>query len=286
MPSVKLCVLSLAALILFSCTNKSRLAVDPIDSFISIKNIVYGADTLQQSMDVYLPYPYKGVPTTVVVLIHGGSWAQGDKSDFAGTGLDTFFTAKGCALVNINYRLYTTYSNAMTLEMEDVGMVMNYIKQKAANWNINPDKVCMFGKSSGAQIAMLYAYAHNSDGRIKSVIDAYGPTDFEDSSFYQDTLICKNAAALLGGPLAFNGQAWHDASPVFYMAGALPTVIMQGTLDPIVLPVQSQMLQDSLLNRGVPNLYFNWVGVGHFWDKNKWLECREQTWAFVNQYLN
>jgi hypothetical protein len=65
----------------------------------------------------------------------------------------------------------------------------------------------------------------------------------------------------------------------------VPTVIYQGNLDATVPPIQSLMLEDSLLTRGVPDLYFNWVGDGHGWDQTKWLECRDPTWAFVKQYL-
>ena len=269
-----------------ACTHKQQYLADPAaDTFVSYKNIVYGTDDTEQDMDVDLPAVRDMQNTPVVILIHGGSWVTGNKSDFYGLGLDTFFTGNGCALVNMNYRLYASYNNVAPLEMQDVGLVLAYIKQNAAAWKINPGRICLLGKSSGSQIALLYAYNYNQDGRIKAVIDGFGPTDFTDSSIIDDPNLGGNVGALLGGPYATNMQLWHDYSPIFYMQGAVPTVIYQGNLDVVVPPIQSLMLQDSLLGRGVPNLFFNWVGDGHGWDQAKWLECRGATWGFVKEYL-
>jgi acetyl esterase/lipase len=141
------------------------------------------------------------------------------------------------------------------------------------------------GKSSGSQIALLYAYSLNTEGRIKAVIDGFGPTNFVDSSIVYDPNLGGNVAALLGGPYVTNKQLWHDASPIFYMSGAVPTVIIQGTLDQVVYPIQSLMLQDSLVNRSIPSIYFSWDGNGHGWDQEKWLQCSDAAWEFVHRYL-
>jgi acetyl esterase/lipase len=271
-------------LFLLACTHKRQYELPANrDTAISIKNIVYGVNDSQQNMDVYLPKKRDVQNTPVVIMIHGGSWITGSKSDFNGLGLDSFFGAKGCAMVNMNYRLDVTYRNAAPLQLEDIGLVMEYIKIKAAAWQINPNRVCLFGRSSGAQMALLYAYSKNQDGRIKTVIDGFGPTNLVDSSVVH-TALGLNVTYLLGSYIS-NAQLWYDASPIFYMAGALPTVIFQGTEDQLVLPIQSKMLHDSLEIRSVPNLLFDWVGNGHGWDQSKWLQCREPAWAFAQQYL-
>jgi acetyl esterase/lipase len=269
---------------LLSCTHKHQYELPAnSDTAISYKNIVYGVDDSEQDMDVYLPKKRDMQNTPVVIMIHGGSWVTGTKADFNGLGLDSFFGSKGCAMVNMNYRLDVIYRNAAPLQLEDIGLVMAYIKSKAAAWQINPNRVCLFGRSSGAQMALLYAYSKNLDGRIKTVIDGFGPTNLVDSSVVNTTLGI-NVTYLLG-PYINNTQLWYNASPIFYMAGALPTVIFQGTEDQLVFPIQSKMLQDSLEIRSVPNLFFDWVGNGHGWDQSKWLQCREPAWAFAQQYL-
>jgi acetyl esterase/lipase len=276
-------------LLLAACASfagcSQRIGPVPVQAstepFTQYRNIVYGTDSIQQSMDVTLPPNGDKRTTPVVILIHGGSWVVGAKNDFYGLGLDTFFAANGCALININYRLdqYYPYPAAV----EDLGLVMAYLKNKANAWKINPNKVCIFGRSSGAHLALLYAYAHNQDNRIKAVIDGFGPVNFIDSSIIY-TELGLNVTYMLG---AYNShtQQWHDASPIFYMAGAVPTVIYQGTADSLVYPIQSQMLQDSLMARGVPSLYFQWVGNRHGWSQDRWLQSRDATMAWIKHFL-
>jgi acetyl esterase/lipase len=44
-------------------------------------NIAYGSDPVQ-NMDIYLAAGRSAPSTKVIILIHGGAWSQGDKSDF------------------------------------------------------------------------------------------------------------------------------------------------------------------------------------------------------------
>jgi len=258
-----------------------NVATPDIGPFVVYKNIVYGTDTAQQDMDVYLPALRDMENTPVVITIHGGAWVTGNKTDFDGLGIDTFFTSKGCALVNINYRLDSQYKYPASVD--DIGLVMDFIKQKAAAWKINPDRVCLVGRSSGSQLALIYAYSRNSDNRIKAVIDGFGPVDLTDSSAVY-TAIGINLTVLLG-PYEYNQKAWHDASPIFFMQGAVPTVIYQGTLDSEVYPRQSQILEDSLLARGVPCMYVSWVGATHGWNLNEWLQWKDATMEWVKRFL-
>jgi len=274
-----------------SCTRRDpAVDVTPVLSsvpFIFYQNVVYGADPNEQDLDVDLPLVRDTINTPVVILIHGGGWEAGSKADFYGLGLDTFFTANGCAVVDMNYRLdgnsYNGVNYAYPDCLDDVGHVMNFLKQKAAEWQINPNRVCMLGKSSGAHLALLYAYSLNAGGRVKAVIDGFGPTDFCDSTVV-DAALAGLVTGMLG-PYASNMQAWHNASPIFYLAGAVPTAIMQGTSDTLVYPIQSFMLEDSLLTRGIPCQFYPWVGDYHGWDQTKWMECRKPILSWLKNYL-
>ena len=275
---------SFVVVVLFiqACSQGHKNDVTPGGGpFVVYKNIVYGTDTVQQDMDVYLPAQRDIENTPVIIMIHGGAWVTGNKTDFNGLGLDTFFTANGCALINMNYRLDGDYR--YPAPVDDIGMAMDFIKQQAAAWKINPDRVCLLGRSSGSQLALLYAYSRNSDNRIKAVIDGFGPTDLIDSSM-TEAAIGINLTVLLG-PYEYNQKAWHDASPVFFMKGAVPTVIFQGTLDVEVNPVQSQILRDSLSARGVPCMYVSWVGAGHGWNVPDWNQWRDTTIKWVKRFL-
>ena len=78
---------------------------------------------------------------------------------------------------------------------------------------------------------------------------------------------------------------WQNASPINYTSAAVPTIIFQGSLDSLVYPKQSQMLQDSLLAKGVPCQYISWNGVGHGWNQGMWLQWRSATMDWLKRFL-
>jgi acetyl esterase/lipase len=262
------------------CTHHANVQVHP-GPFTAYKNVVYGSDTVQQAMDVYLPLVRDMKNTPVIIVVHGGGWVQGSKADFTGTGLDTFFTANGCAVMIINYRLDGKYK--YPAPVDDIGLVMDYIKSKAAAWHINPDRVCILGRSSGSQLALIYAYTRNQEGRIKAALDFFGPTDLLDSTIAYEPL--SQTVAYMLGPLDSNMQSWHDASPLFFTPRAVPTAIFQGTADSTVYFKQSQMLDDSLMAHNVPVVLYSWEGNSHGWWQQRWVECRVSALVWLQRYL-
>ena len=273
----------MAVFAIAACRKSSNNDVVPDrDKVLTYKNVLYATDSVQQIMDVYLPANRDAVKTPVVILIHGGGWRDGDKKDFDNYGLYTFFTSKGWAVVNMNYRLDTKY--AYPAPIFDIGQAMDYIKQKSAGWGINPDRICLFGSSAGAHLALTFAYGNNKDGRIKAVIDGYGPTNFVDSSVRYNNNINTVVNQLLG-VYSVNESAWYDASPVFHADQGVPTVIFQGTEDSVVHFKQASMLQDSLLQHGVPCMFVTWDGYGHGWTQEKWDEWKVATYDWINRFL-
>lgn len=279
-------ILFLFAIFNISCTHKQGLTAIEVapkqpSPFIMHSDIVYGSDSLQQSMDIYLPNSCNPQSTGVVILIHGGAWSTGSKNDFNNLGLDTLFTSRNFALVNINYRLDLSYPYPSALD--DIDMIMAYVRNHAGEWNINPDKVCLFGRSSGAHLALQYAYTRNTDNRIKVVVDCFGPVNFTENSILNGDLGI-NVTAMLG-PYVYNESLWKDASPINHMAGAVPTLIMHGTADSLVFPIQSAELEDSLAARNIPRLYLPWVGNGHGWNSARWAESKGVAVAWIKNFL-
>ena len=266
--------------ILSSCkpTNNS---VTPINVFQAGYNVLYGTDTIQQTLDYYLPTNRDAENTPVVILLHGGAWIQGDKSDFSIIPLDTLFTSYGIALVNMNYRLDKKY--AYPAPLDDIAAVMELIRQKAVEWRINPNRICLAGRSAGAQLAMLYAYSRNADHRIKAVLECCGPTNFTDNTVV-DSSLGVNVTVWLGN-YTQHQQLWHDTSPIYYMSGAVPTVILQGLADPLVLPKQAFMLQDSLAAHNMPCKFVGWPNSGHGWNLQLWPSDQDETVLWLKNFL-
>ena len=265
--------------LLAGCHKPQSATPQPL--FTAGYNYLYGTDTIQQTLDYYLPTFRSRAETPVVVMLHGGAWVQGNKDDFNNLGLDSLFTSYGMAVVNMNYRVDKYY--AYPAPLEDITTVLKLITAKADEWQINPNKICMLGRSSGGQLAMLYAYGLDTFHRIKAVIENCGPTDFTDTSVV-DYPLGQNVTVWLG-PYASNAALWRYASPLSHMGGAVPTVILMGLADPLVLPVQSFMLEDSLAARNIPCMFVGWPGSAHGWNLTLWPLCKDQTVLWVRNFL-
>ena len=134
---------------------------------VSYLNLSYGADE-QQRLDVYLPEA-RNEKTRLLVIIHGGGWTAGDKSDF-----DSYITEfkkrlPGYAFANLNYRLATTAGNYFPAQEEDIMSAITYLKSKTADYNISTDFVFL-GISAGAHLALLQGYKHSDILQPKGIV--------------------------------------------------------------------------------------------------------------------
>ncbi len=122
---------------------------------VTILNVSYGTDPLQ-NMDVYLPANRTTTATKVLIMIHGGAWIGGDKTDFA-ANLDTFRKRlPDYAFFNINYRLSAIPNNLFPAQENDVKAAVQFIYSKASEYLISNKYVllgvkcrCTFSHASG-----------------------------------------------------------------------------------------------------------------------------------------
>lgn len=170
-----------------------------------VSDISYGAHA-KQKMDVYLPVNRTG-STPVLIMLHGGSFYGGDKSDY--TPVARKFADAGYAVVNMNYRLIDTsgvfrfpplrkLSDPTILgQVDDVKLAVDFVAQNASSWSVSTSAFAIGGHSAGGTLAMLYAYNSN-DVRIKAVANWAGVTDF--------TFADESYAAAIGPNLAEIGN--------------------------------------------------------------------------------
>jgi dipeptidyl aminopeptidase/acylaminoacyl peptidase len=186
----------------------------------------------ENTMDVYLPLQ-RSDTTKVLFLLHGGSWADGDKDDL--TELAVYLKDKGFAVVNMNYRLTSTDpANIHPTQQNDIKAAINFVASKAFNWHISSDRYGMLGVSAGAHLALLYTYAYNSNNKIKAVASLSGPTNFTDPrgiGFPQAAAV----AALLGASFEENPSLYLETSPLAKVSSlSKPTLIIHGNFDTVV----------------------------------------------------
>ena len=107
-------------------------------------NLTYGNNE-RQKMDVYLP-ANRGKHTPFLLLIHGGAWVAGNKSDM--NLLQDSLMKRGIASASMSYRYVSEQIHYPEL-MQDVAAALNYCYSNRDSWNIRNDNYIIGGASAG-----------------------------------------------------------------------------------------------------------------------------------------
>ena len=150
----------------------SRMLTGIMAKTVSSQTLVYSnhPDGLALALDFY-PAQVKGLRPCVIV-VHGGSWAGGDNKQLP--ELNSHLALKGYHVAAINYRLAPKYKSPAPVA--DIYAALHYLKTHAADLRIDTQHFVLLGRSAGAQLVLVAAYAQQ-DPDIKGVINFYGPAD-------------------------------------------------------------------------------------------------------------
>lgn len=236
----------------------------PIDANqpLEIFDLSYGDDP-RQKMDVYLPAGRSQTSTRVLVWVHGGSWLDGDKSEFVSFKPWFESAQENYAYVSLNYRLFDlgTGTNRFPSQEEDMITAMDMIRSKLSEWNVSNELV-MAGASAGGHLTLLHSYKNNSDGLVKAAVALFPPTDLL-SMLTSNNLAPLLFQALIGDPEQ-DRQKFLDSSPLTFVdSQSVPTAFFHGTADTVVPVQQSYELESTLEENGVPFLSRYYSGQGH-----------------------
>ncbi|MCJ7934483.1 MAG: alpha/beta hydrolase [Chryseobacterium sp.] len=147
-------------------------------SFDKEENISYGNDAAQ-IMDLYIPHDQPSEKRDVFMIIHGGGWRSGNKSQLTFFTLSMMQRFPDHIFANINYRLASQTQFGIPNQMDDIKSAAAFLKKKL---NYTPQLI-LLGNSAGGHLSMLYAYHFDSLRSVKSVINIVGPADLTDPGF-------------------------------------------------------------------------------------------------------
>ena len=129
----------------------------PVPHPPTLANVPYGTHE-RQVLDFYKAPSDK--PTPLLFYIHGGGWTHGDKSPM---GSVSSYLNAGISVVAINYR-YTSQAQAagvtppVKAPLEDAARALQFVRSKAAEWNIDKTRVGASGGSAGACSSLWLAF--------------------------------------------------------------------------------------------------------------------------------
>ncbi len=275
-------------LIGFSSCTKTTGKDDVVNTLSpsSSLNVAYGSNAAQV-MDVYLPANRTTATTRVIIMIHGGAWSSGDKADF-NAFVDTLKRRMPTyAIVNINYRLASGSNNIFPTQENDVKAAADFIHTKRIEYNIS-DKFVLMGASAGAHLALLHSYKYPDPVNIKAVVDFFGPSDMV-KMYQQPAPLVPPAfiSSLIGGTPTQLPVLYQQSSPInFINAQSPPTIILQGGLDLLVSPSQSEAVKNKLSQAGVANQYVFYPSGGHGdWDAATFADAFNKIQAFLSVHV-
>lgn len=96
-------------------------------------------------------------PTPLLFFIHGGGWMGGDK---AGIAVEPFLK-EGISVVSTNYRYISQaqdVSPPVKAPLHDAARALQFVRSKAAEWNIDPKRIGASGGSAGACSSLWLAF--------------------------------------------------------------------------------------------------------------------------------
>lgn len=215
------------------------------------------------TLNLYRPPKQGRYP--LVVSIYGGAWQRGDPSQSA--DFSRYLASRGYVVASIDYRHAPAFR--WPAQIDDVRQAFRFI-MRHPEWEFDPQKVVVMGRSAGAHLAMMLAYAPDAPA-IRGVIDFYGPVDLAEGYANPpspDPLAVRDVLrAFLGGTPESVPQAYRDASPSSYIDRALPpTLILQGGRDHIVLARFSRELHNRLLATGTRSVLIELPWSEHAFD--------------------
>jgi acetyl esterase/lipase len=234
----------------------------------AIKTVVFSSpDGHDLKLDLYR-HPEQGGDLPLIVGIPGGRWQEADRGKF--WPLNRHLASRGYAVAALEYRVAPRHK--FPAAAEDVRSAVRYLKEKAAEFGVDPNRIVLLGRSAGAQLALLVAY-DGADPSIRGVVSLYGPTDLV-TAYHQPTpprlLDVKDALEkyLAGNPKTAEPN-YRNASPVNFVGSETPpTLLVHGSKDNMVRPEQSQRLAARLRAASAEHLLLLLPWATHGFDFN------------------
>lgn len=214
-----------------------------------IPDIEYGkAGDTSLKLDIHVPASEGPFP--VVIYVHGGGWATGDKR--ADSQMIDALKGDRFVTFSIDYRLAPAHRWPACLD--DVNTAIRWVKTNAGQYKGDPKRIALMGYSAGGMLACLAATMAKPDTAVQAVVGIAPPIDFE-LDLPQRGGLSKSLQDLLNRPLEVTEEAreqLRDMSAIHHVHPGLPPFfLMHGTKDKSVPYPGSLNFQAALRKVGV-----------------------------------
>jgi len=185
------------------------------------------------SQSVAINYYPDGPARPLLIYIHSGGWASGPIEKMPPTREP--YQKLGLAFAVVSHRTVKEFPHPA--QVEDVQNGVRYIKEHAAEWNVDPDRICVTGRSSGGHLAMWVGF-HPKSPKVACVISRSGPTNFDPEFIKTFTPVWSldNYYEMLFGDVLDDpeemARIYKLLSPVTYMSPDDPPTLFLNNYNP------------------------------------------------------
>ncbi|KAJ56829.1 hypothetical protein ACMU_07775 [Actibacterium mucosum KCTC 23349] len=193
----------------------------------------------KQKYDLYMPAnPTRNTP--VLVVVHGGGWVAGDKSNKNAIAFKApHYTAKGYVVASVNYRLLP--GTKPDEQARDVARAIKHIQASSSRWGGDPTNMAVMGHSSGAHLLALVA------GNPEAYeLRNWKATVLLDTEALDVANLMRNGAGQVArGAFGIDPSYWTQVSPAETVtAGMAPVFIMCSALRETACPQAREYGED------------------------------------------
>lgn len=207
----------------------------------------------QLAMDIYRPKSGKG-PFPAVLLLHGGGWSGGRRSEMA--GIAKVFAAEGFVAATADYRLAPAH--LWPAQRQDVFDAVDYLRTHAKELEIRSESIGAAGVSAGGHLSAILGTAQkvHAVGSISGIHDFNAPMTPEGDRY--------GIIERLLGEKERDTAKRREASPLSYVDGkSAPTMFVCGGKDPLVPRSQSEGMEKALKAAKVKTEILDVPDMGH-----------------------
>lgn len=245
------------------------------------------------TITVFLPDKKKANGTAIIIFPGGGYWIVAAVHE--GSDVAKKFTEMGVTAFVVKYRI----PNAAWMVNPEIGPLQDgqeavkMVRENAAKWNINPNRIGVLGFSAGGHLAstigthfkkQLIPNPNNTSLRPDFMILVYPVISFTKAIGHQgskDQLIGKDASV---------EKINEYSNELQVTAQSPPTLLFHASDDDVVSPMNTVEFYDALIKNKVPAEMHLYQSGGHGFglyiknSKELWMEpCKN--WMLLNGWI-
>ena len=252
----------------------------------------------EQHIDVFRPEKESSEPTIPVILVHGGAFIEGDRTQVGYAA--NWFRDHQYTVFSIDYPLGKADRHNWQSAVNSVVTSMGFVVKNAKKFNIDPDKIILVGGSAGAALVMqadlglrkgfAQSYESPQPPVPAAVIALYPPASLSELWQKMDdkkNIDLKHAARkYLGGSPTEVPQRYAQLNLIDQLSeGISPTFIIAGEIDHVVNVEATRKFVKKAEQLKLPVSYVEIPYGEHVFDANSNAIAGQIEWNKIEEFL-